>query len=60
MSSPDQAWDFISIMLGGAGAVALVLILGVPIAKIVRNKLYDRRMRRHFSDTRGRRRRGHS
>jgi hypothetical protein len=56
MSSPDQGWDLISIVLGGAAAVALVLVFGVPIVNIVRNRLYDRQMRRHFSDTRGRRR----
>ena len=55
--SADQGWDFISIMLGGAGAIALVILLGIPIAKAVQYELHKRRMRRHFSDTRGRRRR---
>jgi hypothetical protein len=44
--------------MGGAGALVLLVIFGLPIANI-RNKIYDRKMRRHFSDTRGRRR-GHA
>ena len=55
--SADQGWDLISIILGGAIAIVLVVILGVPITQAVQNKLHKRRMRRHFSDTRGRRRR---
>jgi len=55
--NPDQGWDLISIMLGGAIAIVLVVVLGVPIAKAVQNNLHKSRMRRHFSDTRGRRRR---
>jgi len=54
--NPDQGWDLISIILGGAIAIVLVVVLGIPIAKAVQNKLHKRRMRRHFSDTRGRRR----
>jgi len=54
---PNQGWDVISITVGGAFAVVMVVILGVPIAKLIRDKLYARRMRHHFSDTRGRRRR---
>jgi hypothetical protein len=54
---PDQGWDFISIMLGGTVAFVLVVVFGVPIAKLIRDKLHDRQMRQHFSDTRGRRRR---
>jgi hypothetical protein len=56
-SRMNQEWDAISIAIGVAVAVALAVILGVPIAKVIRDKLYDRQMRRHFSDTRGRRRR---
>ena len=55
--SADQGWDLISIILGGAITIVLVVVLGVLIAKAVQNKLHKRRMRRHFSDTRGRRRR---
>jgi hypothetical protein len=55
--NPDQGWDFISIILGGAVTIALVVVLGIPIAKAVQNELHRRRMRQHFSDTRGRRRR---
>ena len=53
--SPEQAWDLIWTIVGGGAVVALVLVFGVPIANVVRNKLYERRMRRHFSNTRGRR-----
>jgi len=55
--SPGQGWDFISIILGGAFAIVLAVVLGVPIAKAVQSKRRQRRMRRRFSDTRGRRRR---
>jgi hypothetical protein len=51
---PDQGWDFLSIIL--VVAVVLAIILAVPIAMAVKNELHKRRMRRHFSDTRGRRR----
>jgi hypothetical protein len=54
--SPDQGWDFLSIILGGAVAIVLVVVLGVPIATSIQHKLHKRQMRRHFSDTRGRRR----
>jgi len=50
---PDQGWDFLSIIL--VVAVVLAIILAVPIAMAVKNELHKRRMRRHFSDTRGRR-----
>jgi hypothetical protein len=55
MTPPDQGWD-ISIVLGGA-AIVLAIVLGVPIAKFITDKLHERKMRQHFSDTRGRRRR---
>jgi len=42
-------------LVGAAGVVLLVVVFGVPIANAIRNKLYERQMRR-FSDTRGRRR----
>jgi hypothetical protein len=42
--------------VGGAGAVVLLVVFGVRIANAIRNKVYHRKMRRHFSDTRGRRR----
>jgi hypothetical protein len=48
--SPEQTWDLIII----AGA-AIALVLAVPIAYVIRDKLHERRMRRHFDDTRGRR-----
>jgi ribosomal protein S27E len=51
--SADQGW----IILGGVIAIVLVIVLGVPIAKAVQNKLRKGQMRRHFSDTRGLRRR---
>jgi hypothetical protein len=54
--SPDQGWDLISTIVGGAIAIVLVVLLGIPIAKGAQNILYKRQMRRHFSDTRGRRR----
>jgi hypothetical protein len=52
---PDQGWD-ISIVLGGA-AIVLAIVLSVPTAKFITDKLHERKMRQHFSDTRGRRRR---
>jgi hypothetical protein len=55
--NPDQGWDVISMAVGGAVAIAVVVVFGVPIAKLIRDKLHDRQMRRHFSDTRKRRRR---
>ena len=53
--SADQGWDLITIILGGAVAIALVVIFGVPIATAVQNKLHKKKMRRHFSATRARR-----
>jgi hypothetical protein len=50
----DTGWDL--IVVAGAGAVVLVVVFGVPIANAIRNMIYERQMRRHFSDTRGRRR----
>ena len=38
------------------GAVVLAVVFGVPIAIAIRNKVHERHMRQHFSDTRGRRR----
>jgi hypothetical protein len=55
--NPDTGWDL--IIVGGAGAVVLFVFFWVPIANAIRNKVYERQMRRHFSDTRGRRR-GHA
>ena len=52
--NPDTGWDL--IIVGGMGAVVLVVVFGVPIANAICNKVYERRMRQHFSDTRGRRR----
>jgi hypothetical protein len=54
--SPDQGWDLITIILGGAITIVLVVVLGVPIVRAIQNILHKRQMRRHFSDTRGRRR----
>ena len=51
--SADQGW----IILGGAVAIVMAVVLGVPIAKAVQSKRRQRRMRLHFSDTRGLRRR---
>jgi hypothetical protein len=51
---PDQGWDFLLIILV---AIVLVIIFAVPIAKAVQNEIHKRQMRRHFSDTRGRRHR---
>jgi len=53
--SPEQAWDLIGFIAGGAIAFVLVVVFAVPIANVIRDKLYKRRMRRHFDDTRGRR-----
>jgi len=47
----EQAWDLMWSVVGGALAVIGMLL----IADVIRDKLYDRRMRRHFEDTRGRR-----
>ena len=49
--SPEQAWDLIWFIAGSAIAV----VFAVPIANAIRDKLYARRLRRHFDDTRGRR-----
>jgi hypothetical protein len=42
-------------MLGGGSAVALAVVLAVPIVNAIRDKVYEKQMQRHFSDTRGRR-----
>jgi hypothetical protein len=52
--NPDTGWDL--VIMGGAGAVVLMVVFGVPIANAIRNKVYERQMRQHFSDTRRRRR----
>jgi hypothetical protein len=49
----DTGWDLI---VNAAVAVVVAVLFGVPIANAIRNKLYERQLRRHFSDTRGRRR----
>jgi hypothetical protein len=49
--SPEQAWDLVWFIAGGA----IAFVVAVPIAYVIRDKLYERRMRRHFDDTRGRR-----
>jgi hypothetical protein len=49
--SPEQGWDLIWFIAGGA----IALVFAVPIAHVIRDKLYKRWMRRHFDDTRGRR-----
>jgi hypothetical protein len=51
--NPDTGWDL--IMLGGGG-VALAVLLAVPIVNAIRDKVYEKQMQRHFSDTRGCRR----
>jgi len=38
--TPNQGWDFLSITL--SGTVVLVVILGVPIANLIRDKLHAR------------------
>ena len=52
----EQAWDLL-LSIGGGAVVALAVIIFIMlmIAYPVRDKLHDRRMRRHFEDTRGRR-----
>jgi hypothetical protein len=52
--NPDTGWDL--IMLGGVGTVVLAVLLAVPIVNVIRDKVYEKQMQRHFSDTRGRRR----
>jgi hypothetical protein len=54
--TPDQGWD-LSIILGGAICIVLAIVFGVPIARLIADKLHEQRMRQHFSDTRGRRHR---
>jgi hypothetical protein len=49
--SPEQAWDLIWFIAGGA----IAFVVAVPIAYVIRDKLYERQMRRHFDDTRGQR-----
>jgi hypothetical protein len=49
--SPEQGWDRIWFIAGGA----IAFVVAVPIAYVIRDKLCERRMRRHFDDTRGRR-----
>jgi hypothetical protein len=53
----EQAWDLLLSIFGGGAVVALAVIIFIMlmIAYPVRDKLHDRRMRRHFDDTRGRR-----
>ena len=51
----EQAWDLMWSIVGGAVVLALAVIGMLLIADVIRDKLYDRRMRRHFEDTRGRR-----
>lgn len=53
--TPEQAWDLIWMVAGGAIAFVVAVFFAVPIANVVRDKLYERRIRRHFDDTRGRR-----
>ena len=53
--SPEQAWDIIWFIAGSAIAFVVAALFAVPIAVAIRDKLYERRMRRHFGDTRGRR-----
>jgi hypothetical protein len=53
--SPEQAWDLIWSIVGGEVALVVAGVFAVPIANVIRDKLYERRMRRHFDDTRGRR-----
>ena len=48
----DTGWDLIA---NAAIAVVVAVLFGVPIANAIRNKLYERQLRRHFSDTRERR-----
>jgi hypothetical protein len=55
--NPDTGWD--TLIVGGACVLVLLVIFGVPITNAIRNKIYNRKLRRHFSDTRGRRR-GHA
>jgi hypothetical protein len=52
---PDQAWDLIWYIAGIAIGVVLAVVFAVPIVNAIRDNLYRQRMRRHFSDTRGRR-----
>jgi hypothetical protein len=52
--NPDTGWDLILVV--GVGALVLLVLFGVPIAIAIRNKIHERQMREHFSDTRGRRR----
>jgi hypothetical protein len=51
----EQAWELIWSVVGGGVLVVLALCIMLMIADVVRDKLHDRRMRRHFDDTRGRR-----
>ena len=51
----EQAWDLMWSIVGGAVVLALAVIGMLLIADVIRDKLYNRRMRRHFEDTRGRR-----
>ena len=51
----EQAWDLMWSIVGGAVVLTLAVIGMLLIADVIRDKLYDRRMRRHFEDTRGRR-----
>jgi hypothetical protein len=53
--SPEQAWDLIWSIVGGAIALVVAGVFAVPIANVIRDKLYERRIRRHFDDTQGRR-----
>ena len=50
--SPEQAWDLIWFIAGSAIAFVVAALFAVPIAVAIRD---ERRMRRHFDDTRGRR-----
>jgi hypothetical protein len=51
----EQAWDLLLSIFGGGAVVALAVIIMVMTVDFIRDKLHDRRMRRHFDDTRGRR-----
>ena len=53
--SPEQAWDLIWFIAGSAILFVVTVVFAVPIANAIRDKLYARRLRRHFDDTRGRR-----
>ena len=50
----EQAWDLLLSIFGGGAVVALAVIIFIMlmIAYPVRDKLHDRRMRRHFDEDR--------